>query len=1256
MLNHESPEFIRFVNPGDLRIAHISCGTSGCHDRSVLEVRKSMMTHGCMLWGAALYNNGASPSKWSLYGESYSMHGAPQRMQTVPPPTPHEIAFKGVLPYLDPLPRFQVTQPGNVLRIFERGGRFLPEVGIPERLEEPGRPRTRVSNRGLGTNNRTDPVFIGLQKTRLFDPTLNFLGTNDHPGDYRSSGCTSCHVVYANDRSPVNSGPYAKYGNMGLAAAEVDALTPEQIAAGGAVQAVDPCIRKDQPGHPIAHQFTSGVPSSQCMVCHTHPGTTVMNSFLGYMWWDLETDGDVMYPHEERKISPEDFVEGQMNNPNESSIRGLWSDPAFLADVAKLNPVLEQTWFADFHGHGWNYRAVFRKDLFGREVDKHGKVLDSFTAADRAAAVRKPLEARRMYREEMDLDTVRRLENEFESAWSDVPVHLLDVHLERGMHCVDCHFIQDMHGNGKLYGEVRAAIEITCKDCHGNATGRAYELVDGVLNKPKPGERPKLFTSGPAATERVDAPDGRDLTAMGTPSGEPRFELRDGRIVQHSMVEPGLAWEITQVVDTIDPEHAEYNPRSALAKTVRWEDGPEGPEMAWGDVPEDWTKCAHDTGSMSCISCHSSWNPSCYGCHLPQKANIKTPDLHNEGDVTRNYVSYNFQTLRDDVFMLAHDGNVTGRRINPSRSSCAIHVSSYNGNRENIYIQQQTISAEGMSGIAFSTNVPHTVRGKGETKNCTACHISQANDNNAVVTQLMMLGTNWLNHIGRYVWTANGEHGLFGVIATERDEPQTVIGSTMHETVFPEQFHEHVEAGGLLEEGHEHPGWDVKDQLLHPFKKPDIKMVQPRGEYLYAACGHDGIRFFDIAFIDHKGFSERITTAPFSPLGQKFHVESEDCTFVAVPTTIAPDPTREHYPENYEQEVDDLYAYVYCTDRCEGLILVNIATLIDGDPLNNFVERALTFNPGGLLNGAESCTIFGNYCYVCCEKGIVTLDMSDPLKPVVCRVADCVDHPRNIEFQLRYAFATDRNGLTIFDVTDMSHPRMVSRVPLADARRVYVARNYAYVAAGKQGLVIVDVLNPERPKVAQVFNAGGCIDDAHDVKLGITYASEFAYVADGHNGLRVVQLTSPETPGYDGFFPTPAPRLIGTFPAEEGECLYVGEGIDRDRAVDEAGQQIAVLGRVGARPLNLAEQERIFLKPGLPRERESVFRVIDGTRDWSIRNVRDREAELHFDLESYYGPSRHPSLGPVIDRPRRTPVPRTGPGEIGVPPAPAAAE
>ncbi len=198
LLNHESPEFVRFVNPGDSRVAHIACGQ--CHAKEVLQLRTSMMTHGCMLWGAALYNNGGVSSKRPRYGESYSMHGVPQRVMTVPAPTEEEIRKKGVLPFLEPLIPYQISQPGNILRIFERGGRFRAETGIPERLEEAGRPRERLSNRGMGTENRTDPVFIGLQKTRLLDPTLNFMGTNDHPGDYRSSGCSACHVLYANDR------------------------------------------------------------------------------------------------------------------------------------------------------------------------------------------------------------------------------------------------------------------------------------------------------------------------------------------------------------------------------------------------------------------------------------------------------------------------------------------------------------------------------------------------------------------------------------------------------------------------------------------------------------------------------------------------------------------------------------------------------------------------------------------------------------------------------------------------------------------------------------------------------------------------------------------------------------------------------------------------------------------------------------------------------------------------------------------------
>ena len=213
-LNHESPEFIRFMNPGDLRVAQQSCGL--CHGEIIRNVDHSMMNHGAMLWGAALYNNGAYPQKNYRFGQAYGADGAPLRLINYTPVTPEDTRERGILPFLEPLPRFNLSNPGNILRIFEKGGRKQLSLGLPTADEPPGKPERRLSERGLGTLNRTDPVFLGLQKTRLHDPLLGFLGSNDHPGDYRSSGCSACHVVYANDRSPTNSGWWSKYGHQGL--------------------------------------------------------------------------------------------------------------------------------------------------------------------------------------------------------------------------------------------------------------------------------------------------------------------------------------------------------------------------------------------------------------------------------------------------------------------------------------------------------------------------------------------------------------------------------------------------------------------------------------------------------------------------------------------------------------------------------------------------------------------------------------------------------------------------------------------------------------------------------------------------------------------------------------------------------------------------------------------------------------------------------------------------------------------------------
>src|SRR4029077_8189610 len=188
-------------------------------------------------------------------------------------------------------------------------------TGIPERIEEPGRPRTRLSVRGLGTLNRTDPVLVSLNKTRLFAPTLHFLGTNDHPGDYRSSGCTACHVIYANDRSPIHSGPYSQFGNQGK--------SPK----------MSPTIPKNESGPPIQPIFTRAIPTSQCIVCHIHPGTNMVSTYLGYTWWGDETDGNPMYEPEQHNPNDNERYEAWLANPEGAAARGKWKDYDFLAET-----------------------------------------------------------------------------------------------------------------------------------------------------------------------------------------------------------------------------------------------------------------------------------------------------------------------------------------------------------------------------------------------------------------------------------------------------------------------------------------------------------------------------------------------------------------------------------------------------------------------------------------------------------------------------------------------------------------------------------------------------------------------------------------------------------------------------------------------------------------------------------------------------------------------------------------------------------
>jgi hypothetical protein len=1110
----EHPAYVRFVNPGDLRVAREACGA--CHLPIIQAQERSLMSTSAMLWGGAAYNNGILPYKIYNLGEAYARDGRPALLKNPVDATDPALAARGVLPALYPLPAWETVPPADVFRIFERGGRVInsqfPEVGLPnslgqiQRLDEPGRPDFRQSNRGPGTGNRIAVPLINITKTRLNDPHLWMLGTNDNPGDYRSSGCTACHTVYANDRDPRHSGPYAVHGNRGHTAT------------------VDPTIPAGTRGSPIQHAFTRSIPSSQCMVCHMHQPNIYVNSFYGYVQTDYESDAAALWPEEQRYPTAAEIREINLRNPEEAVIRGRWADPEYLADISTLNPTLKDTQFADYHGHGWVFRAVFKRDREGHLLDAEGAQVAN--------------------------DDPEKF---------DKAVHLSSIHLDKGMHCVDCHFEQDMHGNGHIYGEVAAAIEIDCADCHG--TARNY---------------PTLTTSGPAAR-----PGGMDLALLRTQDGRPRFEWRDGALYQRSALYPDLEWKMSLTRDSVNPASPEYNEKAARAKLTpngaAGRGGEWNAEAAFASASD--AELAHGDDKMECYTCHLSWTTSCSGCHLPIQANWKTERNHYEGGETRNYATYNVQVVRDDVFQLGLHGTVKGNTIAPIRSSSALVLSSQNINRERIYIQQPPVAASGFSSQAFAPHYPHTER-KTETKQCEDCHVAANGDNNAIMAQLLMQGTNFVNFIGAYALVGEAGH-VEGVNVTELDEPQAVIGSYLQRMAYPDFYRQHQQRGKTLREaygiGSDGPA----------------NCIQMRGEYVYVAEGEGGFRVYDAASLPNKGFSQRIIRAPFSPLGHDAHVPSTNATCMALPTNqpIAPFKNEGELMRvtNQEQPFHPIYHYAFVVDAEEGLIVVKVDTFADGEPRNNFLERAATWNEGGVLTGARHIVVAGHYAYVTTPRGVQVVDLDDPLKPKALAFI-ALDDARATAVQFRYAFVTAGSGLHVVDLTDAKAPLLLpTSIALQDARRVYVARTYAYVAAGAEGLAIINVTKPEAPTLLTRFTADGVLNDARDVVVGSTNASLFAYVADGRNGLRVIQLTSPESqPNFYGFSPEPKPELIASR-ATRSPALALSKGLDRDRGVDETGGQIAVFGRLGSRPFNLEEMQRLYLNP-------------DGSL-WTVRNT-----------------------------------------------------
>jgi len=132
------------------------------------------------------------------------------------------------------------------------------------------------------------------------------------------------------------------------------------------------------------------------------------------------------------------------------------------------------------------------------------------------------------------------------------------------------------------------------------------------------------------------------------------------------MADENKEWEIGSDIDSITPGNVHFSEKSFRAKLIKKD----------GSVSR---KCgrrkftAHANSSMTATPAILRGRPP-VRCHLQMTANARQAHAAQQGLLTKNYTSYNFQVLRDDIYMLGVDGTVTGHRIAPARSSCAVLV------------------------------------------------------------------------------------------------------------------------------------------------------------------------------------------------------------------------------------------------------------------------------------------------------------------------------------------------------------------------------------------------------------------------------------------------------------------------------------------------------------------------------------------------------------------------------------------------------
>ncbi|HSK04637.1 MAG TPA: hypothetical protein VK932_25480 [Kofleriaceae bacterium] len=1182
--------YARFLNPGDLRVATVSCGGSaraalegggggGCHQQTIDVVRRSIMVNQSAVINGAYYGNESWRASWraaqgsvadprlGAFGYTLDYDGvdrcidaAAARADAAANPggrvqarfdsacleqraAAQDATVAANAPGNAGLPAFEMAQgtlrpvpgvsPNTTIAHAGAGDPRLPWGGLPSTGDalpelEP------LPCAGLGgadcdvVPGIPDPVDNILRTFRAYYPlnypgsTTNFnftFGTSILPevarfrtanpyGRGHSAGCSACHAAYsyAGARAPTpvrqDDGtvvrvvdPTTKHREFDPEAQDRGVIAGQDRLIGRAVSAQEQADtgRAQQKTYSEGHNLTAKVTTKTCGLCHgfvtrinyayqgmaeeeqrdalarrksidfTTPGGTRVRIVDSWVREDRDVNGDGVPDAQPTVIAPEGVAIA-------AAARRRDADLAAQGFVPGGGGCAPEVFTEDCNNNGELDRALV---LERRDAD--GNVIATTTIDEDANGNGQLDLIDRVPREEsIDGRQVR-----YVYGGRNGSTRQMDVHFERGMHCIDCHMLQDVHGDGHLYSTNWDAIEIECEDCHG-ARARAT-----------------LVTSGPNG--------GNDLRRGKNHDLQPFFEDKGGAILQRSRVTPGLAWIIPQTAEIASAYAREAHDERHLAEPRQGSTfaGPQGASELTG-------------AKLECAACHGSWIHNCMGCHVDLNLGDRQRKLVDAaGNITQSagenevwmsnfnnpaHVNFQLLGLLRSPFILGVSSTTEQGRLGPFRSSMQVHLSVTDTAGHTIvdnatFTTFQARDANtgranvATSAVAMNQTMPHTVR-PAEARGCESCHplvdAQRRVRNEHVLAQTYGLGTGAYPYAGDWAIAA-GTGGLeLFEHKQERELPANVAGASQR---FPGMI---VNPSGRTLANVE-PVFDGSGGIGAAAVTNDVVLIRNfQATPVGSTIAPPTLRDLAVLAVNAGG-APRLVISDLSgrghPTATRPSVGAGARSFILTNLPAVPVALAHLSPDTSDP-------YVYAAVGAAGVSVVRISDAPRAGVATAVLVRTVALQGG---RTATDVILAGDLLYVGTQQGTIdVLSLSDPEAPVVIGSVTVGAPVNDLALAGFVLYAATGGGLVSVALDSPQAPALLAGPTGGAATGVAIREGRAYLAAGTAGVIEIDVRTPAAPQV--LGNVSPQAVNAQDVIVSQLPGQTWLLVLEGPTG------------------------------------------------------------------------------------------------------------------------------------------------------------